>query len=445
MILVIWTVAALTAQAQVQHWYYDFGTARDSCTQGVSTTLLPAPPAGTPRVRIGTQGGGVYLLPSAPSVGNGSACCLRAPTGASLNKVQLFDFPAAASFTLRCRMRIDSMPGDLYLFAGNGSCFSDNGGFTSAEVFTGLRWSVDSTRTVTLAVRGPSGWTSIGGNVMQGGQAFTLELYCNNGATTRSYMHDSVQSVAARSSDIWINDLRIADDVVKTGLPDSLGIDSFMWYTAQSPANALSVHLDDVRYFNNIAAVPLPVEGQVFHAYRDDTGVRLTWSTVTELQNYGFSVERRRIADSLWTDLHFIPGAGNSSIPRHYSWTDSSARRDHGYVYRLRQQDRDGGISFSSPQRVMPVNPAGDAAVDAPWPLPANTMLHLPVILTRPSRIRLRILTLTGETVAELTGERLLPAGRHVLPLPCAAWPRGMLLVALHTRERSLLSPIFLR
>ena len=111
MMLVIWTATTLMAQAQVQHWFYDFGMAQDSCTLGISTTLLPAPPAGSQRVRIGSQGGGAYLLPSFSPLGNGSACCLRAPTGGSLNKVQVHDFPPAESFTMRCSMRIDSMPG----------------------------------------------------------------------------------------------------------------------------------------------------------------------------------------------------------------------------------------------------------------------------------------------------------------------------------------------
>ncbi|MDT8324050.1 MAG: hypothetical protein RRA94_08070, partial [Bacteroidota bacterium] len=77
----------LCAPAQAQHWYYDFGTAVDSCTQGESSSFLPAPPAGNTRVRIGSQGGAAYLLqPSAQALGGGSELCLRAPTGGSLNK-----------------------------------------------------------------------------------------------------------------------------------------------------------------------------------------------------------------------------------------------------------------------------------------------------------------------------------------------------------------------
>lgn len=427
--------------ASAQHWYYDFGTSIDSCTQGVSSTLLPAPPAGNARVRIGSQGGGAYLRqPAAFPLGSGSELCLRAPTGASLNKVQIYDHASGSGFSLRCRMRISSDAGTVYFFTGNGSCFSDNGGFTSAEVFAGLRWVVDSSGTVRCDARLPSGWTALPGGAVTADSAFLFEIYCNNAAVVRSYQHDSAQTVAARRCDIWIDGNRVADDVRKTGLPDTLHIDSFMWYSAQSPSNALRLTLDDVHYLNAIAAQPLPVELEFFRADPAGNGVALSWRTVTEANSYGFVVERRRVPSGAWRQLDFLPAAGCSTSPREYAWSDSSACVGMTYRYRLLLQDRDGSVDHS-PEREISL-PAGDThpGITDAWPQPAAHTLQLTVSLLRPApALRLRVRTLTGEIVTERAVGRLLPAGRHVLSFPCSAWPRGCLVCeVLNGRDRYL-------
>ena len=415
--------------ARAQHWHYDFGTAIDSCTQGVSTVLLPAPPAGNARVRIGSQGGGAYLRqPASRALGSGSEFHLRAPAGGSLNKLQVYDHAAGSGFSLRCSMRISGAPGQAYLFTGNGSCFSDNGGFSSSEVFAGLRWTVDSSGSILCAARLPSGWTVLPAASVTNDSTFLLELYCNNAAVPRSYRHDSAQTVGAYRSDVWIDGLRVGDELPATGLPDSLLIDSFMWYGAQSPGNALTVALDDVRYLNAIAANPLPVELEHFRVRPSQDGAVLTWRTATEYNSYGFVIERRTAADGPWRRCGFVPAAGCSAHPRSYMWTDRDVHAAAQYRYRLLQQDRDGSCCLS-PEREVTMPGAREHQLSVRfWPQPARDVLQLSLHLQRPGTPVLRIHTLSGEIVTERPVRRLLPAGRHVLSLPCSTWPRGLLL-----------------
>jgi hypothetical protein len=428
-----------------QHWYYNFGTAIDSCTQGVSSTLLPAPPAGNARVRIGSQGGGAYLLqPAATALGNGSEFHLRAPTGGSLNKLQIYDHAAGSGFSLRCSMRIRGAPGQVYLFTGNGSCFSDNGGFSSSEVFAGLRWTADSSGSIRCAARLPSGWSQLPSATVMKDSCFLLELYCNNAAIPRSYTHDSAQTVGGYRSDIWIDGIRVGDELPVTGLPDSLLIDSFMWYGAQSPANALTVAIDDIHYLNAIAANPLPVELEFFRASPVRDCAVLTWRTATEYNSYGFVIERRTAPEGLWRRMRFVPAAGCSALPRDYMWTDRDVRPGTDYRYRLLQQDRDGS-SCRSPERAlrMPAGGAHQLSVTS-WPQPARDILHLALQLPHPGSPLLRVRTLTGEIVAERPVRRLLPAGRHVLSIPCSAWPRGLLFCEVLAGDQSLAECILL-
>ncbi|MCB2204000.1 hypothetical protein KQI65_04570 [bacterium] len=435
--------APLAAQ---QHWYYDFGTGVDSCTQGVTKQLLPAPPSGDTRVRIGSQGGGVYLRQSgASAIGSGSEMLLRAPTGSSLNKAQLYDFAPGDALTLRCSMRIDGLPGDIYLFAGNGSCFSDNGGFTSAEVFMGVRWSIDTAGTVTMLVRRSSGWTPLPAAQIARGNAFLFELYGNNGNSSRSYVHDSVQTVAAGCCDIWLGGVRVADDISKTGLPDSVLIDSFMWYAAKSTANLLELTVDDVRYLNSIAAQPLPVELQHFRAARKFDAVELQWTTAIELNNHGFYVQRRTGAVSEWENRGFIRGQGCRSSPMQYRWSDTSVSKYAEYAYRLRQQDRDGSCHYSATCVVPSFPEEADRVHCSVFPLPAREAISVEISLPAASTITIRAVTLSGEVLAEHCAGRLLPAGRHVLSLPCSSWPRGMHILEIHGGGIHAAHPMVLR
>jgi hypothetical protein len=429
-----------------QHWQYDFGNSVDSCVAGVSSTLLPAPPAGLARVRIGSQGGGAYLLlPVSSALGTGSELCLRAPVGGSLNKVQFHDFPPGMGLSLRCRMRMHGGAGEVSIFAGNGSCFANNSGFTSAQVFTGLRWTVDSSGSTTLDLRLPSGWSTLMTDSAGLGVAMTLELYCNNGGSVQQYQHDSAQTVAAHSYDLWINGMRVADDVVKTGLPDTTGINSFMWYTAQSPGNALRLHIDDVHYINTIAANPLPVELLAFSAIASERQVRLRWSTATEVNNYGFCIERRRTDVLDWQGLQLLRGAGTSHSPLDYEYCDSDLPGVGVYHYRLRQIDRDGSCSFS-PERMVDLRPlADDRSDERCWPQPARDIIYLPVTTTEASTVELRVYSASGDVVAEQIDRRLLPAGRHVLPLPCARWPRGILYCEIRSGSGITVRPLLLR
>jgi hypothetical protein len=63
----------------------------------------------------------------------------------------------------------------------------------------------------------------------------------------------------------------------------------------------------------------LPVELSAFNAKYDEKGkVDLNWVTKTEVQNYGFYVERS-IKEGEWKSITFIEGHGNSNSPKQYS------------------------------------------------------------------------------------------------------------------------------
>lgn len=90
---------------------------------------------------------------------------------------------------------------------------------------------------------------------------------------------------------------------------------------------------------------PLPVKFVSFTGRRQDDGsVLLNWSTATERQNAGFSVERSNDAER-WESIGFVAGQGTSDVMHSYTFRDP-VRLGQKY-YRIRQKDVDGGFSFS--------------------------------------------------------------------------------------------------
>lgn len=103
--------------------------------------------------------------------------------------------------------------------------------------------------------------------------------------------------------------------------------------------------------FTNPEGVPLPITLASFTAQVLPGGfrVKLDWTTLTEINNYGFNVQRRRDTDSLFVDVpnSFIPGHGTTTEPHHYSYTDTTATRAL-WSYRLKQIDLDGTVHYSA-------------------------------------------------------------------------------------------------
>ncbi len=90
---------------------------------------------------------------------------------------------------------------------------------------------------------------------------------------------------------------------------------------------------------------PLPVELVSFAATGQHDKVHLKWSTASEQENKGFSVERSTDGKT-FSPIAFVNGAGNSSVKKHYTFADVAPVAGTAY-YRLRQVDFDGTVTYS--------------------------------------------------------------------------------------------------
>ena len=94
-----------------------------------------------------------------------------------------------------------------------------------------------------------------------------------------------------------------------------------------------------------LAASMIPVELTSFTATSNENSVTLNWSTATETNNSGFSIERKTSLDESWIAIGFVPGFGTTTERMNYSYADENLNMGN-YSYRLKQIDFDGKTEY---------------------------------------------------------------------------------------------------
>ncbi|MDT3695740.1 MAG: T9SS type A sorting domain-containing protein [Ignavibacterium sp.] len=91
----------------------------------------------------------------------------------------------------------------------------------------------------------------------------------------------------------------------------------------------------------------LPVELISFTGKIIGSNVVLNWNTATEINNYGFEVERQT-NNTGWNNIGFVFGNGTSNSPKYYTFTDNPPKVNGDIKYRLKQIDNDGQTAYSN-------------------------------------------------------------------------------------------------
>jgi hypothetical protein len=247
-------VCSLTSSARAETiWEYDFGTGTGTFTSGESTGFLPAPPTdgGTARVRIGS-GGGQFALVN--PVG-GSLLQGNASTSTSVNKFSIYGFAGTGLFMLDASLTFSgATSGSWSLLAGDGSSYSNNSSFTTAEVFAGLRWDFGAEGGLTTSRLSSSGnWLTTNLPTLTQDMTYRLTIYGNNSPIPVAY--DGL-ILAANAWDLWIDGSRASTGLAKAGLPDAVAIDSFMFNGINSGGNAATLTIDSLTYANHVVPEP---------------------------------------------------------------------------------------------------------------------------------------------------------------------------------------------
>jgi hypothetical protein len=164
----------------------------------------------------------------------------------------------------------------------------------------------------------------------------------------------------------------------------------------------------------------LPIQLAYFNAtfHSNSNSVLIRWGTISEINNYGFEIQKRLEGTDEFRTLpnSFVAGHGTTNEPQTYSFTDINVSNGNWY-YRLKQIDLDGRIHYMEPVRVgiltnVAENTPAVFSLAQNYPNPFNPETRIVYVLPEPSIVRLTVYNLAGQEIAALIDDER-SAGRH--------------------------------
>lgn len=183
-----------------------------------------------------------------------------------------------------------------------------------------------------------------------------------------------------------------------------IGKNYFYRITAVDSADNVSEFSDEIIVSTNL---PTPVELAHFSSQIVKNTVILKWITATELNNYGFEIERSRSNDKTFKKIGFVAGKGTVNEPQAYEFIDA-AESAGKYTYRLKQIDLDGSFEYSE-EITVEVTVPDKFELSQNYPNPFNPETEFNYFVAENAKISLVIYDLLGRTVKALLNENKEP------------------------------------
>ena len=211
--------------------------------------------------------------------------------------------------------------------------------------------------------------------------------------------------------------------------------------------------IDGIRVATSWSQAPLPVELTSFNAELIDNFVLLNWETATEVNNFGFDVERKyQVASSEyqnWEKIGFVEGNGTTNSPREYSFIDDNLPDVDNVSYRLKQIDIDGTFSYSKVVEVNLTEITGveddkqyTFALEQNYPNPFNPVTTINFTIPNvvdanfasTTNAKLIVYNMLGQQVSTLVNE-IKPAGNYQVQFDGSNLPSGIYFYTLSYGE----------
>ena len=175
----------------------------------------------------------------------------------------------------------------------------------------------------------------------------------------------------------------------------------------------------------------LPVEFTSFTAQATKKGIILNWTTSSQINNYGFAIERRNENKNSWEIIGLVQGNGTTTQTTNFSYNDNSVTQSGSYYYRLKQIDSDGTFNFSNEVKVDFIQP-NDFILNQNFPNPFNPSTTIEFILGEDSYVKLEVYNALGEKVADLLNENK-EQGSYKIKFDASKLPSGIYIAKLES------------
>jgi hypothetical protein len=176
----------------------------------------------------------------------------------------------------------------------------------------------------------------------------------------------------------------------------------------------------------------IPVELASFSASVENNSVNLNWKTATELNNYGFDIERKvGSSQSLvnnYEKIGFVSGGGTTTIPQYYYFKDKNLTYGK-YSYRLKQIDNDGQFEYSKTIEV-DLGAPKKFELSQNYPNPFNPTTTISYNIPEATNVKLTIYNLLGQEIKTLVNE-FKESGVHTINFDASELNSGLYIYKL--------------
>lgn len=145
----------------------------------------------------------------------------------------------------------------------------------------------------------------------------------------------------------------------------------------------------------------IPVELTSFIYSVNGNKVFLNWTTVTEINNNGFEIERSN--GNVFVSIGFVPGHGTTTETNSYSFEDNNLLPG-SYSYRLKQIDFDGSFKYSETVEVRISVPV-EFSLEQNFPNPFNPSTKIKYSIPQSSNVELKVYDVLGNEIETLVNE----------------------------------------
>ena len=189
---------------------------------------------------------------------------------------------------------------------------------------------------------------------------------------------------------------------------DPLDDQTFYIFNQYAMTRGSLLNSEEGRWATCFGLVPssvLPVEISSFNASIKENRVELKWTSVSEVNNYGFEVHRASInSNALWENVGFVRGNGNSNSIKQYNFVDESAANGK-YIYRLKQIDNNGKFTYSKEIELNINYIPQEFSLSQNYPNPFNPTTVINYSIAKPGKVNISLYNTLGEKISVLLDE----------------------------------------
>ena len=179
----------------------------------------------------------------------------------------------------------------------------------------------------------------------------------------------------------------------------------------------------------------VPVELTSFSVSVSGIEIILNWTTASELNNYGFEVQKK-FDGSDFVTIGFVTGSGTTTETNQYQFIHKNSEQGIN-IYRLKQIDFSGTFSFSDEVQIN-FNAPDEFILFQNYPNPFNPGTAITFSLAEKAPVSLQIYNLVGELIASLITNELKEPGTYSINFNASRLSSGTYIYVLKQRENIL-------